>query len=88
MAEAVIDRLEFVEIDAEHGKAGKAGFQFLGCFGELIGEQGSVRQIGEHVVAGEIGQLVFRLLCRCHVGSNPAITAELPGIVKDGLAGQ
>lgn len=57
VAEAVVDRLEAVEVDEEHGGAGVAGAAAAEGLADPLGEQGAVGQVGERVVLGVVLQL-------------------------------
>ena len=53
----VVDRLEAVEVDEEHGGAGVAGPAAGERLPDPLGEQGAVGQVGERVVLGVVLQL-------------------------------
>ena len=54
MAEHIVDRLEAVEIDAEHGKAFSRSFGEFERGGDAFVERGAVRQVGERIVVRHV----------------------------------
>ena len=38
-------------------------------FGKMLIEQGTIRQTGEHIVGGLVGQLLHHLVCLCNIGN-------------------
>ena len=58
MAERVVDALEAVEIEAEHGKA-LAAPQAQERLLQLLAEQRAVGEVGERVVARQVGDLLL-----------------------------
>ncbi len=58
MAERVVDALEAVEVEAEHGEA-LAAPQALQRLLQLLAEQGAVGEVGERVVARKVGDLLL-----------------------------
>ena len=94
MAEHVIDRLEAVEIDAQHGEIfARRRRAFKRCIDAFV-ERRPVRQVGERIVMRhmrdalfaslEIGDVVndadkiFRLAIRALTGSRVAVTIRVP----------
>lgn len=85
VAEAVVDRLEAVEIEAEHGEPRSVGrAQSLDQRGTGLPQEGAVGQVGEPVVAGHVDDLRLRAPTLGDVveGRDPA--APLHGAVHHG----
>ena len=65
MAKGVIDRLEIIQVEEEDGDPA------LGvCMQRVVqvdAEGGPVRQVGERVMEGLVGQLLFQRLSLAHV---------------------
>jgi hypothetical protein len=57
MAEQVVGLLEMIEVDAEQGEAVAVGLRLVDGLGEMIDERGAVRQSGEIIVMGEMGDV-------------------------------
>ena len=57
VADGVVDRLEAVEVDEEHGGAAVAGAAAGERLADALGEQRAVGQVGERVVLGVVLQL-------------------------------
>src|SRR6187455_3802066 len=55
MAEHVVDRLEIVEIDGEEDERAVASLCLAQFVVEMLAEKGAVRQAGQAVVEGELG---------------------------------
>ena len=75
VAEAVVDRLEVVQIDEQHRGAGVALLQPLQRTVQPDGEQCPVAQAGEGVVEGELLQLRLE----------PAVVERDPDLAGEGL---
>ncbi len=73
MAERIVDLLESVEIEAQHGKAALATEVGEGFF-DLLGEQDAVGQAGQRVMARHEGDARFRAppLGDVFIGRDPA----------------
>ena len=57
VADGVVDRLEAVEVDEEHGRAAVAAAAAGQGLPDPLGEQRAVGQVGERVVRGVVLQL-------------------------------
>ncbi len=65
VAEAVIDGLEAVEVQEEHGKAiGRASLGMRYCLCQPIEEQGAIRQTRERIMQRLVLQLLLGLFLR------------------------
>ncbi len=62
MAEAVVDRLEVVEVDEQHRHAAVAALADGQCVLDAIAEQRAIREKGQRVMKGEAPQLLFHVL--------------------------
>ncbi len=82
VSQAVVDRLEVVQIDEEHGQVRSrpsgAGQRVI----EPVLEQGLVGQAGQRVVEGPVGQLVFEALA---VGDVPEAQDAADDVVSNPL---
>ena len=58
MAERVVDALEAVEVEAQHGEA-LAAPQALQRLLQLLAEQRAVGEVGQRVVARKVGDLLL-----------------------------
>src|SRR5579863_4114601 len=58
MTERIVDTLEFVDVDVEHGEL-TATLDTLKLQFEPFPEQGAVWQVGERVVVGKMGDLLL-----------------------------
>jgi hypothetical protein len=82
VAEAVVDRLEVVEVEEQDGVTlGTTAFALQRALGPVL-EQRAVRELGEPVVQGLMGQLVLQLLALGRV------TAREHDRVDEGIAAQ
>ena len=61
MAEDVVDGLEAIEIEAEHGNLGFLALGHLQGLADALVEQRAIGQIGQHVVMGEVLDDALRL---------------------------
>ncbi len=82
MAERIVDALELVDVDIEHRKLG-ARLERLKRALELLAEQRPVRQIGQRIIMGEMGDLFLGAPAFGDIldGGDPA--ARLQGLVDD-----
>src|ERR1700722_10997686 len=65
MAERVVDRLEAIEIDAEHREL--AAIDAFERLDEMLPEKNAVRQIGQGIIMRHVGDLRLRLAARRYV---------------------
>ena len=79
MAQGVVDVLEAVEIEAEHGEA-LAGAQAQRGVLDAFAEQDAVGEAGQRVVAGGVGELLLRLPAFGDVDDD-ADRAQRPAVV-------
>ena len=83
MAERVVDALELIEVETEHGQA-FAALDALDLVIELLEQQHAIGQIGQCVVARHVRDAVFRALPfgDVFVGGEPAAVRDR--LVDDG----
>ncbi len=62
MSEGVVDPLEPVEVEVEHGERSAPAGRLLQCVVQAVGEQRPVGEVGERIVEGLVGELVLELL--------------------------
>ena len=74
MPQRVVDRLEPVEVEHQHGEGSAVALQALAGLLELLGEQRAVGQAREHIVLGQMDDLGFGAppLGDVFVGRDPA----------------
>ena len=83
MPEAVVDHLEVIQVDHQHGAAALVDLRRgQGLFG-AVGEQQAVGQVGQRIVVGQVRQLVLGILDRADVGEYRHIVGELALLVAD-----
>ena len=73
VADRVVDVLELVEVDEQHGHAALGGHAALERFAQLAHEQYAIRQSGECVVRGLAAEFVLQLLGLGHVASDGGV---------------
>ena len=62
VAERVVDGLEVVDVDEQHGERSPSSAQLLA---HALHEQRAVREVGERVVVGLVVQLVLQRTAAC-----------------------
>jgi hypothetical protein len=93
VAEGVVDLLEAVEVDEQHGHAVAGALGALERLGEAVVEQAAVGQAGERVVVGLHPDQGFGLLALGDVGddahqaAHAAVGLEVGGLVEDHVVG-
>lgn len=58
MTKRIVDGLEAIQVDKHQGKAPALLLHCLDSLLNSVGEQGAVRQAGEHVMQGQVGQFL------------------------------
>ena len=78
MAERVVDALEFVDVDVDAPRAARRRRRMAQFLLQLLVEQGAVRQVGQRVVMGEMGDALLDAAALGDVlmGRDPAAVRE------------
>ena len=69
MPEAVVDGLEVVEVDEQHGDVGEAALRTHERVLDAIREQRAVREVGDRIMEGLVLELVLEGLALAHVAA-------------------
>ncbi|MNO99281.1 hypothetical protein D3C76_910470 [compost metagenome] len=80
---AVVDALEMVQVQQQQGTTALVGLgRGQRLFGAVV-EQQAVRQVGERIMMGQVGQLALAVLDRADIAEHRHIVAELAAVIAD-----
>ena len=83
VAEGIIDQLEAIQVNEQYTHMAVVAPGKLAGLGQPVFQQGAVGQLGEHIVAGVVGQLVFDGFALGNVVLYPHVMGDFIALIAD-----